>query len=138
MKVRFIHYRESLYPSQSPRLWPRYQLVDVAAGRTDQFRAGTHSQARLRRECASRAEALASHLETRQTLFKKSLFDNDDFVLQASFLHTDVLNSQYRNYPPSNGAVPPRSPDEKKVSGREGARRWRSLSMEEVGVHAAP
>jgi hypothetical protein len=57
---------------QSPRLWPRYQRVDVAAGRSDQFRAGTDSQARLRRECASRAQALANHLETRQTLDHQS------------------------------------------------------------------
>jgi hypothetical protein len=58
--------------SQSPRLWPRYQLVDLAAGCTDQFRAGAHSQARLRRECASRTGALANQLETRQTLDHQS------------------------------------------------------------------
>ncbi len=54
--------------SQSPRLWLRYQRVDLAAGRTDQFRAGTDCQARLRRACASGAGAFGHELETRQTL----------------------------------------------------------------------
>jgi hypothetical protein len=54
--------------SQSPRLWPADQCMDPAAGCMDQFRAGTHSQARLRRECASRAGTLENQLETRQAL----------------------------------------------------------------------
>ncbi len=33
--------------SQPPRLWPRYQCVDVVPGRKDQLPTGPHSQARL-------------------------------------------------------------------------------------------
>jgi hypothetical protein len=54
--------------SQSPRLWPRYQCVDVIPGSPDQLPTGPHFQTCLWRECAPRSQTFRKELETGQTL----------------------------------------------------------------------
>jgi hypothetical protein len=54
--------------SQSSRLWPRYQCVDVAPCRQDELSTRTHPQTRLWRECAACSQTLGKELETRQAM----------------------------------------------------------------------